>query len=157
VELNDQVGASRPALGVIEQHAEHLRGHTERKVGDESIRTLGQAEVAQIRVHDAHRAAISPRELYDALAQSIGPDGIGLDRDDVRTGVGQRKGEGAGAGAELDQRFAPGEVEIPTSASISRLSTRKFWPRARRRRSRVERRRRADTGDHRREEHGHGP
>jgi hypothetical protein len=112
VELNDQVGPPRSALGVIEQHAEHLRGHTERKVGDESIRTLGQAEVAQIRVHDAHRAAISPRELYDALAQSIGPDGIGLDRDDVRTGAGQRKCEGAPAGAELDQRFACGEVEI---------------------------------------------
>jgi hypothetical protein len=112
VELNDQVGPPRSALGVIEQHAEHLRGHTERKVGDESIRTLGQAEVAQIRVHDPHGAAMSPREPFDALAQSIGPDGIGLDRDDVRTGVGQRKGEGAGAGAELDQRFARGEVEI---------------------------------------------
>lgn len=112
VELNDQVDPSRPALGVVEQHAEHLRGHTERKVGDDSTRTLGQAEVAQIRVHDPHRAAISPGEPFDALAQSSGPDGIGLDRDDVRTGEGQRKGEGAVAGAEFDQRFARGEVEI---------------------------------------------
>jgi hypothetical protein len=112
VQLNDQVGPSRSALGVIEQHAEHLRGHCERKVGDDSIPTRGKAEVAQIRVHDPHPAGVAPGELSDALAQSLGPYGIGLDRDDIRTGARQWKGQGAAAGAEFDQRFARGEIEI---------------------------------------------
>ena len=95
--LHDKVGALEPACRRVEEPPEDGARHAEREVGDDTVLIGRERGVANVGVEhdDVGRSGEPSRETTHELR-------VELDGEDVRRTIGERLGEDAATGAELD-------------------------------------------------------
>ena len=95
--LDDEIGAHQPAGRVVEEPVQDRRSAVERRVGEHAVRRGGKRKLADVARVDGDGVGVG-----EAPGQAGGEHGVDLDRAHARPAVEERGGEGAGAGAELD-------------------------------------------------------
>jgi hypothetical protein len=95
--LQDDTGGYQAAAG-LEDAPQQRRANVEGKVRDHVVRPTRETQVACIALHDDD-AAVERRE---PLSETIGTSGMPLDRDDACPRRDERRGQGSGTGADVD-------------------------------------------------------
>jgi len=108
--LDDEVGTHRPAVGLVQEFGEDLRGEAERWIGHHSVWLPRQAEMAQIGPD--HPDVVRGRCCLESVTQSLDPFVVDFDGPHVGVVVEKRSGDCAGAGSEVDDEFGWTNVEV---------------------------------------------
>jgi hypothetical protein len=95
--LHDEVGTHQTTFRMVEKPVQDRGGSTERRVRHDPVRRAGQGNVTHVGVqHD------DVRRVGEPSRQPTGQRRVELDGEDRRRSFGQRRGQDAGARAQVD-------------------------------------------------------
>ena len=104
----DQVGGAQPAAR-LQQPAQEGGGDAEGRVGDDVVGLAGEPEVGRVGLHDDDGVA-------EPLPQLPGSARVDLDRHHPRAAATSGIGDGAGAGTDVEDDGAAGDVGVSDEA-----------------------------------------